>query len=75
MMIQSNSYQLDTSAKPDNQASLESKLSFPWLDVSLQQLGCRAAVHGKSAEILTLFHDQLRGLKLPYWIYSIFSPS
>ena len=36
MMIQSKSYQLDTSAKPDNQASLESKLSSPWLDVSLQ---------------------------------------
>ena len=36
MMIQCNSYQLDTSAKPDNEASLESKLSFPWLDIGLQ---------------------------------------
>lgn len=35
-MIHFNSYQLDTSAKPDNQASLETKLSFPWLDISLQ---------------------------------------
>ena len=74
-MIYSNSYQLATQAKSANQASLEPKLSFPWLDIGLQELSCRAAVHGKSAETLGLFSAQLRGWRLSYLSYPVLFPN